>query len=72
IDPLCEKYQHLSPYLFCGNDPVNNVDPTGMDTWTMDETGHLINYEVHDEYDRIVVNNANNEEIANWQGDYKI
>ena len=30
-DPLCEKTPHLSPYLFCANDPVNNTDPTGMD-----------------------------------------
>ncbi len=29
-DPLCEKTPHLSPYLFCANDPVNNTDPTGM------------------------------------------
>ena len=28
-DPLCEKTPHLSPYLFCANDPVNNTDPTG-------------------------------------------
>ena len=29
-DPCCEGFYHLSPYLFCGNDPVNNIDPTGM------------------------------------------
>ena len=29
-DPLCVKTPHLSPYLFCANDPVNNTDPTGM------------------------------------------
>ena len=29
-DPLAEKTPHLSPYLFCANDPVNNTDPTGM------------------------------------------
>ena len=29
-DPLAEKYKDLSPYLFCGGDPVNFVDPSGM------------------------------------------
>ena len=31
IDPMCEKYYHLSPYVYCANNPVNAVDPTGMD-----------------------------------------
>ena len=35
-DPLAEKYPHLSPYLFCANDPVNNSDPTGMEIWFND------------------------------------
>ena len=30
-DPLCEKYYHLSPYVFCLNNPVNCVDPDGRD-----------------------------------------
>ncbi|MCM1491119.1 MAG: hypothetical protein NC095_09890 [Muribaculum sp.] len=29
IDPLCEKYYHLSPYLYCGNDPINRFDQNG-------------------------------------------
>ncbi|MDE6342061.1 MAG: hypothetical protein K2K93_07070 [Muribaculaceae bacterium] len=29
-DPLCENFRHLSPYLYCANDPVNKIDPTGM------------------------------------------
>ena len=36
-DPLCEKTPHLSPYLFCANDPVNNIDPTGMDIVIFDD-----------------------------------
>ncbi len=29
IDPLAEKYYHLTPYSYCGGDPVNKVDPDG-------------------------------------------
>ena len=29
-DPMCEKYYWLSPYLYCANNPVNLVDPSGM------------------------------------------
>ena len=28
-DPLAEKYYHLSPYSYCGNNPVNAVDIDG-------------------------------------------
>ena len=29
IDPLAEKYYDMSPYAYCGNNPVNNVDLHG-------------------------------------------
>ena len=29
MDPLCEKYYHLSPYIYCGGNPVNRIDPDG-------------------------------------------
>ena len=29
IDPLCEKYYHLSPYVFCAANPIRYVDPSG-------------------------------------------
>ena len=31
IDPMAEKYYWLSPYSYCAGDPINLVDPTGMD-----------------------------------------
>jgi len=39
MDPLGEKYYHISPYVFCAGDPVNYVDPTGMDRYYVDSLG---------------------------------
>jgi RHS repeat-associated protein len=30
IDPLAEKYYSVSPYVYCLNNPLKYVDPTGM------------------------------------------
>ena len=30
VDPLCEKYYSVSPYGYCGDNPVNAVDADGM------------------------------------------
>ena len=32
IDPSQVKYPHLTPYGFCGNDPINSIDLNGKDT----------------------------------------
>ena len=29
MDPLCEKYYSISPYAYCGGNPVNRIDPDG-------------------------------------------
>jgi RHS repeat-associated protein len=29
IDPLCEKYYNVSPYVYCMNNPVKYIDPDG-------------------------------------------
>ena len=29
IDPLCEMYYNVSPYNYCLNNPVKNIDPNG-------------------------------------------
>ena len=31
MDPLCEKYYHISPYAYCAGNPVRYVDPDGRD-----------------------------------------
>ena len=43
IDPLAEKFYHLSPYTYCAGDPVNLVDPDGrMFGDFVDNKGHII------------------------------
>ena len=32
-DPLAEKYPDVSPYAYCLNNPVNNIDPDGKRVW---------------------------------------
>ena len=39
IDPMAEKYYWLSPYAYCAGDPINLVDPTGKDTYTINSEG---------------------------------
>ncbi len=35
VDPLAEKYYSISPYAYCGNEPVGRIDPDGRDWyWT--------------------------------------
>lgn len=47
VDPLCEKYYHISPYAYCGNNPVNAIDKEGreFEPWLFleeDARGHAI------------------------------
>ncbi len=29
MDPLCEKYYHINPYVYCGGNPVSRIDIGG-------------------------------------------
>ncbi len=60
---LAEKYYSISPYVFCVGNPVNFVDPDGMDIYRYDDkTGDFILYEQNDdEYDQVAKFKYNNE-----------
>jgi RHS repeat-associated protein len=38
VDPHAEKYYSISPYAYCAGNPVNRIDPDGMD-WYKDKDG---------------------------------
>ncbi|MBP5550033.1 MAG: hypothetical protein J6X63_06100, partial [Bacteroidales bacterium] len=48
-DPLSEKYYAISPYAYCAGNPVNLVDPEGMDWYTNNETGYYTWFEGNEE-----------------------
>ena len=41
-----------------------------MDSWTLDSTGHLLNYMQTDKYDEIIVINMKNDDVNIWKGEY--
>lgn len=42
MDPLCEKYYHLSPYAYCGGNPVNRVDIDGKYIETLWDIANVV------------------------------
>ena len=45
MDPMAEKYYGISPYAYCGGDPVNFGDYDGMEKYALTVSGHIIGLE---------------------------
>ncbi|MGM9830880.1 MAG: RHS repeat domain-containing protein [Paludibacteraceae bacterium] len=54
MDPLCEQYYDTSPYVWCGNNPIRNVDLNGEDWYVTDDGISIIWRESDD--DEIEIN----------------
>ncbi|MFA5300735.1 MAG: cell wall hydrolase [Lutibacter sp.] len=42
IDPLAAKYPQVTPYVFCGNNPILFVDPDGLDYFYYNNQGNML------------------------------
>ena len=62
VDPHTEKYYNVSPWGYCHGNPINKIDPDGMDDYYT-KTGDFIGH-VDKETDRIM--------IRQWQIDVEI
>lgn len=59
IDPMAEKYYNLSPYNYCGNNPVNAIDPNGQE-----KIDALNPYEKENNEQRTAARNFKDEELV--------
>ena len=64
MDPLAEKYYPTSPYAWCGNNPVKNVDLDGMDVWELDANGEMTHHREYNKCDSIYVTNSFGETLG--------
>jgi RHS repeat-associated protein len=65
VDPLSDKYPNLSPYAYCANNPVNLVDPDGMqiDDYKIYSNGKIEVTRTMDKFDRFyLVSSKDNSE----------
>ena len=53
MDPLCEKYYNVSPYVYCHSNPVMRIDPDGKDDWELRRSGQLILIRIGGDVDNI-------------------
>jgi RHS repeat-associated protein len=55
IDPHVEKYDMLTPYHYCFNNPIKSIDPNGKDSYTVDSNGNIkLLYKNDNKYDALV------------------
>lgn len=42
VDPMAEKFYSANPYNYTDNNPVNNIDPNGMETYYGQEAQDIV------------------------------
>ena len=42
IDPHAETYADVSPYAYCGGNPISAIDLNGEDNYTLTSNGYIV------------------------------
>lgn len=68
IDPMAEKYYSISSYVYCNNNPVNRIDPTGKTDYHILANGQIKRTgKINDNIDRLFAANGEYVEVHNKQ-----
>ena len=59
-DPFIDKNMGISSYAFCSWNPINRLDPNGMDDIEIDKRGFIINYDRTNYNDNICIKDPDN------------
>ena len=65
-DPLASKYPSISPYAYCGNDPVNRFDPDGRDWYQKADSNEyewFVGNDDHEKYTKCRSDSNNRRDI---------
>ena len=67
MDPMCEKYYNISPYVYCENNSISRVDKDGKD-WYYTTNGLYIGTD-NKKTDNIIIRELNIKSLGNssWQ-----
>ena len=57
-DPFIDKNAGISSYAFCSWNPINRLDPNGMDDIEIDKRGFIINYDRTNYNDNICIKDS--------------
>ncbi len=66
MDPLGEENPEVSPYVYCHNNPMNRIDPNGMDDYQLSRDGCFILLKKTDDNYNVIYSTTSNGNI-----DYK-